>query len=117
MKFNFLLSILILLLTSCSRENKKNTLVVYADHCGGCVSKNFSTINNNKLNDELNIYFDTTNAFVLNEAKQNKLNFIHIANKDIPSKFGDLANIVVINLKGDVIELTTNQVIEKGIHF
>jgi hypothetical protein len=91
--------------------------VVFPDHCGGCVSKNFHTINSKKLNDELNIYFDTTDSFVLNEAKRNNLGFIHIDNKDIPAKFGDYANIVIVNLKGEAIELTTNEVVEKGKHF
>jgi hypothetical protein len=117
MKFNFFLIPFILLLISCNEQNKKNSLVVFRDYCGGCVSKNFRAINNNKLNDELSIYFDTTDSFVLNEAKRNKLDFIHISNKDIPAKFGDFANIVVLNAKGEVTELTTNDVIEKGKHF
>ena len=117
MRYNFLFIILITLLTSCHMGNKKSIVVVFPDHCGGCVSKNFRAINANKLNDELDIYFDTTITSVLNEAKQNNLNFIHIANKDIPARFGDFANIVIINSEGKATELSTDQVIEKGKHF
>jgi hypothetical protein len=92
-------------------------LVVYPEYCGGCVIRNFSELKNKKLADKFTVYFDTTNTFILNCATQNKLNFQHIYNKDIPAKFGDYANVVVINLDGKTIELKTNETITKGVHF
>jgi len=117
MKFNFLFFLLIVLFFSCSEKNKNIDMVIYPEYCGGCVSRNFSAIKNNDLNDKFNIYFDSTDLFILNESKLNKLDFNHIDNTDIRSKFGDYANIVILMLDGEAIELKTNETIEKGKHF
>lgn len=117
MKFNFFFILIMLLFSSCSEKNEKNILVVFPDYCGGCVSKNFLTIDQNNLNDKFKIYFDTTDSFVLNAAKMNKLSYNHIYNKDIPPKFGDHANLVIIDLAGKSTELTTNEILEKGRHY
>lgn len=112
-----ILSILILTVTFSCQEKDKNKLIVYPEYCQGCIIRNFSELKSSNMINEFDIYFDTTDLFILNSAKQNKFNFYHIANTDIPSKFGDYANIVVINKDGEVHELKTNETIEKGVHF
>lgn len=110
------LLILLLFFTNCTSKDKID-VIVYPDYCGGCVTRNFYEISQSKDIEKFNIYFDSTDRFIFNESKSFGLNFIHIDNNDIPLKFGDYANLVVINLQGDVFELKTNETIYKGKHY
>lgn len=117
MKFRLSLITLMLLFFTCNVKDKKADLVVYPEYCGGCVTRNFSTIKNNNWGDQFNIYFDSTDAFLLDQSKLNNLQFHHIDNNDIRSKFGDYSNIAIIKQGGEPIELKTNETLEKGKHF
>lgn len=69
------------------------------------------------LADQFNIYFDTTDSFILDIAKMNHLQFHHIDKSEISSKFGDYANLVLFVPGKEPIELKTNEIIEKGKHY
>jgi hypothetical protein len=116
MKSKFIIIFCSAILFSCT-DKDKNKIIVFPEYCQGCVVRNFESINNQKTGSEFEIYFDTTDAFVLRTANNNKLKFQHISNQDIPGKFGDYANLVVINSKGRSIELKTNETLTKGVHF
>jgi hypothetical protein len=103
--------------TSCNDKNKKNDLIVYPEYCGGCVIKNFGEIKNKNLEDRFNLYFDSTDIFILNTAKMNNLEFTHVDKSQIPLKFGDYANLVVIKSNSQAIELRTNEIITEGVHY
>lgn len=115
MKFKAVL-VLAVLLYSCQNASK-NTLIVYPIYCGGCVDRNFHELSEKNLANEFNIYFDTTDAFLLSKATLYKLKTHHIKNKKIPYRFGDYSNIVIINKKGETFELRTDETLEKGIQF
>jgi len=107
--------VVLLFLSSC--QEKKNTLVVYPEYCGGCVIRNFTKLKETGRSGEFDIYFDTTDAFVLSNAKKSHFKFHHISNDAIAAKWGDYANVVVINTDGKVTELKTNETIQKGVHY
>tara|TARA_R110002072_G_scaffold302060_2_gene483619 strand:+ start:42151 stop:42507 length:357 start_codon:yes stop_codon:yes gene_type:complete len=118
MNYNSLIFTFVLLLfASCSGGKSEIDLVVFPDYCGGCVIKNFSEIKNASAEEEFNIYFDTTDSFILDVAIANNLDFNHVNSSEIASTFGDYANIVVIKLGHEAIELKTNELIEKGKHY
>ncbi len=116
MKYRVLIIFFNVILLSCGVDNKVD-LVVYPEYCGGCVSRIFYTIKNDKVDDKFNIYFDTTDIFVLGAAKLNSLNFNHLENSNIRLKFGDYANVVLFSSGKEPIELKTNEIIEKGKHY
>ncbi|MCO5259606.1 MAG: hypothetical protein M9916_05635 [Crocinitomicaceae bacterium] len=115
MKFNLVFLCLISFF-SCQKK-EKNYLIIYPEYCGGCIVRNFTTINKNEFIDEFSVLFDTTDLFILEQAKQNKLNYTHLNNSEIYEKFGDFANLVIVNKQGKSHELSTNETIQKGIHF
>ena len=92
-------------------------IIVFPEYCGGCVQRNFKIIHQESTNNSFKLYFDSTDRFVLNEAKRYNLNYEHIDRKSIYIKFGDYANLVVRKQNGETIELQTNQVIQKGVHY
>lgn len=106
----------LLLLCSCAHENEID-LVVYPEYCGGCVKRNFKVLGIQNYDGKFNIYFDTTDTFILGQARLNDLVYHHIDNGEIRSKFGDYANIVLISAAGERIELRTNETIKKGTHY
>ena len=116
MKSKLVIIVCSVILLSCTDRNK-NKIIVFPEYCQGCVVRNFEAMKNQKISSEFEIYFDTTDAFVLQTAKNNKLKFHHISNQDIPEKFGDYANLVVINSAGKTTELKTNETLSKGVHF
>ncbi len=117
MIYKILTILFIVVLFSCSPENNKIDLVVYPEYCGGCVSRNFHAIKNDNLEDKFNVYFDTTDTFILEAANINSLKFYHMDNSKIRAKFGDYANIVLFSTGKEPIELKTNEIIEKGKHY
>lgn len=119
MKCNYFILISILSLfaiASCYNDHKRVDLIVYPEYCKGCVSKNFFILKNKDFDKYVDIYFDTTDVFLLNTAKLNDLSYNHIDNDDVFLNYGDYANVVV-SKNGHVTELKTNEVIEKGKHF
>jgi len=117
MKYRVLVFICILLSFSCEFWNDKIDLVVYPEYCRGCVSKNFSSIRLDSLGSTFSVYFDTTDTYVLNEAKRNKLRYTHISKSEVRPKFGDYANVVIFPPGKKAVELSTNEVLSKGVHF
>ncbi len=117
MKFNLIIILVSSLSFGCGFSRNKTKLIVYPVYCGGCVIDNFAIINQQGLNSTFDVFFDTTNVFIVNEAKKNRLHYYHLAENDIYEKFGDYANVVVINKNGKPIELKTNERLEKGIHY
>lgn len=117
MRYNILILFLLISISLSCNKKTKTDLVVYPEYCAGCVSKNFFIIKNNNLNDKFNIYFDTTDLYILKAAKLNNLNYNHIDFSEIRPKFGDYANIVLIPPEGIPEELRTNEFIRKGKHF
>ncbi len=104
------------ILSSCA-DRSKNKIIVFPEYCQGCVVRNFESMKNQKIDSEFEIYFDTTDVFVLQTANNNSLKFQHISNQDIPEKYGDYANLVVIDSEGKTTELKTNETLTKGVHF
>lgn len=92
-------------------------MVVYPEYCGGCVTRNFQTIRNEKKDDRFNVHFDTTDRFILEAAKLNGIKYYHVDNHEIRSKFGDYANIVLFSKGMEPKELKTNETMEKGKHY
>ncbi|WP_457618658.1 hypothetical protein [Lutibacter sp.] len=116
MKYKLLIIFFLSITASCV-DRFKNKIIVFPEYCQGCVVRNFEALKNQKIGSDFEIYFDTTDVFVLQTANDNKLQFQHISNQDIPEKFGDYANLVVINSKGKTTELKTNETLTKGVHF
>lgn len=108
--------LLFFILLSCNSANKQNfndSVIVYSTYCGGCVVKNFALLRHNNKFKDTRLIFDTSNTFILDEAKKNHLVYNHLCNDSILINFGQLANIVYINRKGKKIELKTNESILK----
>lgn len=109
------LSLLIgLIATSCSKSGFE--VVIYQTYCKGCVITNFGILGEIKDTEEFSLYFDTTDIFLRSEANLNGLEYFHMENEDIPSRFGDFSNVVVQSSIG-TFELKTNEKIEKGVHY
>ena len=117
MIYKKLTSLLLIILCSCSLQDSKIDLVVYPEYCVGCVIKNFQAIKNNSLDEKFNIYFDTTDKFILDAANSNGLEYNYIENEKIALHYGDYANIVLFKKNEAPIELKTNEKIKKGKHF
>lgn len=117
MRYSGLFLLFFILLFSCGQENNKINLVVFPDYCGGCVSRNFHALKNINTEDKFNVYFDTSDLFILDAAKLNNLKFTHIDNSKIHAKFGDYANIVLFTPGKEPTELKTNEIVEKGKHY
>ena len=117
MIYKALIILSIVTLISCGQRNNEIDLVVYPEYCGGCVVRNFHTIKNDSLENKFKVYFDTTDKFILEAASLNNLKFKHIDNREIRSRFGDYANIVLFSSETSPIELRTNEIIEKGKHY
>lgn len=92
-----------------SEQNFNNSVIVYSTYCGGCVVKNFELLKSNDKFKTTRLIFDTTNSFILDEAKKNNLKYEHLGNDSILINFGQLANIVFINIKGLKNEIKTNE--------
>lgn len=110
-----LLFVLISFLYSCGEEKIK--VVVFPEYCGGCVENNFQILSNQKLEDQYELFFDTTDYFILNEAKRNHLKFNNVTPHEVRMKFGDYANIILIDKDGSVEELSTISIIDVDKYF
>ena len=114
-KFSLILT-LFLSVVSCTNKSK-NKLIVYPEYCQGCILRNFAALKDSDYVINFDVYFDTTDLNLVEIAKKNKIPYHHIDNSEIAVKFGDFANLVVINEVGNKYELKTNETLTRGIHF
>lgn len=117
MKYSAIVLLLGLLLSSCQTKNRKVSMIVYPEYCRGCVVGNFDAIRQEKAVQDFIIYFDTTDAFILELAVANRLLYQHVKNSEIPARFGDYANLLVLAPGKPPVELRTNEIIQSGVHF